>query len=341
LKKDLNAIECYPDTKIYLFCPAGFATGGPEALHQLGAQLRAIGFNALMYYYVTPDSVNIVHKNYEKYHVPVADGLENDEHNIIILPETHLAPIFDDAHKQIRKIIWWLSVVNYHIVQNSIIGSLKHKKFFRLRNALGRYPTASFARLKRRKDVWHISHSWYSQVHLLENGIKPVGRISDYMNNAFFESVDETTAKENIVIYNPVKNDGFLQQIISLTPTLNWVPIKGMTPAQVATTMNKAKLYIDFGFHPGKERMPREACIMRCCMIIGKNGSAAYAEDMPIPERYRFDKNEDQVPEIISRIDQCLESYDTLIADFAPYREALYNEQQEFETAAKKVFVKA
>ncbi len=40
--------------------------------------------------------------------------------------------------------------------------------------------------------------------------------------------------------------------------------------------MRKAKLYIDFGYHPGKERMPREACLLDCCLIIGKDGSAKY-----------------------------------------------------------------
>ncbi|MDN3583912.1 hypothetical protein [Mucilaginibacter flavus] len=341
MKQHPDHITCYPETKIYLFCPAGYATGGPEALHQLGEQLKLMGFNALMYYYATPDSVDIVHKNYEKYQVPVVDMVENEAHHIIVLPETHLYPIFEDSYKQIRKVIWWLSVVNYHITQKGLLDSFKHKKFFKLKNSLGLFPTASFGRLKRRRDVWHISHSYYSQVHLQEQGINPVGRISDYMNSAFFDSVDENTPKESIVIYNPVKNDGFLEQIISLTPTLNWVPIKNMTPAQVAAAMNKAKLYVDFGFHPGKERMPREACIMRCCMIIGKNGSAAYAEDMPIPERYRFNKKDDQIPAIIARINECLENYDNLVTDFEFYRKALYIERTDFEIAVKKVFIKA
>lgn len=338
--KDSTQIKCRPATKIYIFCPAGYATGGPEALHQLGAKLKRLDFNAFMYYYSTPGSVDIVHKNYEKYSVPVAQEIENDSGNMMILPETHLLPVFDDNYKQVRKVIWWLSVVNYYITQENLTQSLKGEKHFKLRNYLGRFPTASFGRLKRRKDVQHISHSYYSQVHLAENGIKPVGRISDYMNSAFFDMVDESTPKENLVIYNPIKNDSFLDKIMELTPTIKWVAIKGMTPAQVAALMNRAKLYIDFGFHPGKERMPREACIMRCCMIIGKTGSAAYQQDMPISEQYRFDKSQDQIPAIIERIGQCLNNYKTLVTDFAPYRETLYQEEQQFEQDIQKVFVK-
>jgi len=337
LKQNQNVVACFPATKIYIFCPAGYATGGPEALHQLGAQLNLLGFDAYMHYYATPDSGDVL--NYQKYNVPIADVLENSERHLMILPETHLQPLFDADKNRIRKVIWWLSVVNYHITQQSIIDGLKHKKFFKLRAYFGRFNIASFKKL-RRMGVINISHSYYSQVHLEEHGIKPVGRISDYMNSAFFDQVNETTAKENLVIYNPTKNDAFLDEIMSLTPTLTWVPIKNMTPSQVANTMNRAKLYIDFGFHPGKERMPREACIMRCCMIVGKSGSAAYKEDMPIPEKYRFDKTKELIPQIIHRVKECLNNYDTLISDFSPYRQALYLEERQFEKDIQKVFVK-
>ncbi len=64
--------------------------------------------------------------------------------------------------------------------------------------------------------------------------------------------------KEDIIIYNPTKNDEFLGEIMSQTPKLTWKPLEKMTPQQVAGWMNRAKLYIDFGYHPGKERMPRE-----------------------------------------------------------------------------------
>lgn len=30
-------------------------------------------------------------------------------------------------------------------------------------------------------------------------------------------------------------------------------------------TMRKAKVYIDFGFHPGKDRIPREAVMCGAC----------------------------------------------------------------------------
>lgn len=344
LKPPPGTLNCYPVTKIYIFCPAGTATGGPEALHQLGAHLRMLGFNAFMHYYLTSDNHPMslcVHENYKKYGVPQANELENQAEHLLILPETHLLPIFDENLKLIRKAIWWLSVVNYYITQKLREESVKDQRFFKFHRYFGGLGLAPFQWLKRRKDIVHISHSHFSKIHLLTKGVKPIGRISDYMNSAFFDLVNVEIPKENLIIYNPKKNDDFLDEIIRLTPELNWVPVKGMTPVQVAHVMNRAKLYIDFGYHPGKERMPREACIMRCCLIIGKSGSAAYYEDMPIPDNYRFEKNSSQIEAIIGRINQCLIHYDELIADFEPYRQALYREEEEFTNDIKKIFKKA
>jgi len=43
------------------------------------------------------------------------------------------------------------------------------------------------------------------------------------------------------------------------------------------------KLYVDFGKHPGKDRMPREAAVHGCCIITGRRGAAGNPFDIPIP----------------------------------------------------------
>jgi hypothetical protein len=334
----MNSIICPDGCKIYVFCPGGYATGGPEALHQLAHHLIQLGFEAYMYYYSTPQGQDRVHKNYVKYQVPVVDRPENSRKHLMIVPESFLYPIFNKKFSKIRKAIWWLSVDYYFIELNKHIERVKNKKFYKIKNALGLVRIASFGQLKK-MDMAHIGHSWYSMVQLRENGIEPIGQIADYMNDAFF---DEKTSpeKEDIIIYNPKKNDGFLSGIIGQTPELVWKPLEDMSPAEVAGWMARAKLYIDFGYHPGKERMPREACIMRCCMIIGKSGSAAYAEDMPIPDKYRFEKDNDRVPAIIACIKDCLTNYDERIDDFRLYHDVVCREKEKFVEDINKVFVK-
>ncbi|HTD99404.1 MAG TPA: hypothetical protein VK668_08950 [Mucilaginibacter sp.] len=335
----MNKIICKADCKIYIFCPSGYASGGPEALHQLGHQLNLQGFKAYMYYFLNPEGTDEVHPNYKKYQVPYTSVLENKPEHLMILPETHLSPIFSKRLGRIRKAIWWLSVTNYQIVLKQLSAVESGKKFYKLKKALGTLRLPELDKLKQ-KNVMHIGHSHFSMVHLKENGIEPVGQISDYMNSAFFEYAKTEAKKEDVIIYNPTKNDEFLDEIMSQTSELNWKPLHGMTPQEVADWMNRAKIYIDFGYHPGKERMPREACIMRCCMIVGKTGSAAYAEDMPIPDKYRFEKSKVEIPGIIERIKDCLTNYAEAITDFEPYRKALYQEEEKFAEDIKKVFVK-
>jgi len=336
----MQTINCYPETKIYIYCPAGYATGGPEALHQLAYHLNNLGFNAYMYYYLIPESIGVVHESYEMFHVPYVNEIENKHEHIIIVPETYLLPIFKKEFSLVRKVIWWLSIGFYYKTQKTDINAVKPRRFLDLRDFLRGKKKTSFNRLKK-ISVLHIAHSHYSWVHLKENGLEPIGQISDYMNDAFFESAKAEGEKEDIIIYNPRKNDDFLQELISLTPDLNWIALTGMTQQQVADWMNRAKLYVDFGYHPGKERMPREACIMRCCMIIGKTGSAAYQQDMPIAEKYRFDKNQNEIPLIIERINDCLTNYDEVIDDFKPYRQIIFREREKFIEDIQKVFVKA
>ncbi len=82
----MKGIVCKADCKIYIFCPSGYASGGPEALHQLGHQLNLLGFNAYMYYFLDPAGNDVIHENYKKYNVPQATVIENKPEHLMILP---------------------------------------------------------------------------------------------------------------------------------------------------------------------------------------------------------------------------------------------------------------
>ncbi|RZL68786.1 MAG: hypothetical protein EOO93_03380 [Pedobacter sp.] len=332
-------IIAYPNSIIYLLCAPNFATGGPEALHQLAHHLNRLGFRAVMYYRSEGNEANTVHPFYVKYDVPYVTSLENSANNILILPETTLDPLFEEQFSEIRKVIWWLSVTNYYLQINTKIRRTKRKLYYWLRKLYKPVQFASIENIKALK-VPNIAHSHFSKVHLQAQGITPIGQISDYMNRTFFELFDPKIEKEDFIIYNPKKNDQFLDGIIELCPDLNWMPLINLTPQEVAKWMNKAKLYIDFGYHPGKERMPRESCIMNCCMIIGKDGSAVYAEDMPIPEKYRFEKKDENKAKIVEMIYNCLNNYSEELKNFADYRAVLFNEENKFIEDINKVFIK-
>jgi len=65
-----------------------------------------------------------------------------------------------------------------------------------------------------------------------------------------------------------------------------------MPREEVIKLLQKAKVYIDFDYHPRKDRLPREAAILGCCVITRKRGSAKFFEDVPIPDEYKFEDKE-------------------------------------------------
>jgi len=329
------------DSIFYIFCPANFATGGPEALHQLGHRLHNLGHNVFMHYIVS-EEVNPVHENYVKYNVPYTDKVINNKNNFLILPETYLDPIFQSEFSAVKKIIWWLSVTNYHIIFDEKKQAVKHKKFYTIKSFLDpkKYnPLPTLSAIKRKK-VLNLAHSHFSLDFLKTNRMEIIGKISDYMSDSFYSKIAKHTPKEDILLYNPKKNGEYLNRIKELSSDLHWKALIEMTPDEVANWMNKSKLYIDFGYHPGQERMPREAILMSCCVITGSQGSAAFQDDVPLPEGFKFDETKDSPEAVVNQIVLTLYNFEAKIKLFSSYRKKIMDEKENFDDAVKNVFNK-
>lgn len=329
------------DSIFYIFCPANFATGGPEALHQLGHRLNSLGFNVFMHYIFKTDQ-NPIHPNYLKYNLPHTDEIINSENNLIILPETYLVPIFTSKYDDMKKIVWWLSVTNYQITFSKEKEKVKHKKFYNIKSYLNpkKYtPLPTISALKRKK-VLNLAHSHFSMDFLKTNKLEIIGKISDYMSDSFYEKIANHVKKEDLILYNPKKNGEYLERVKALCPNLSWKALINMSPDEVAHWMNRSKLYVDFGYHPGQERMPREAILMSCCVITGSQGSAAFQDDVPLPEGFKFDETKDSPEAVVKRILLCLDNFEANIRLFASYRTKIMNEKENFNNAVKNVFNK-
>ena len=111
-----------------------------------------------------------------------------------------------------------------------------------------------------------------------------------------------------------------------------------MTPEEVNENLRSAKLYIDFGNHPGKDRIPREAAMCGCCIITGKNGAAQFFEDVAINDEYKFDAIDKNIPSILNKMHYIIDNYDTEINKFAGYRNKIMNEQSVFENEIDVLF---
>jgi hypothetical protein len=350
-----NMIKILNNTQIYIACPANLVTGGPELLHQLAYNLKKhFNVNAkLLYYDFNPAKYpNPVHSEYKQYnilYVQHIQQLKDKEHNLLIVPELASGIELLCRFNKIRKAIWWLSIDNFY---QSMISS--SNRIFFVRRVINKIFSTIFQRIifdiskdlfdisKINQANFHLVQSYYALKHLKEKGIPrdKIIYLSDYLNDDFLKIEINLSQKDDIIAYNPIKGGYFTRKIIKYASTMKFLPIINMTRKEVIKTLKKAKVYIDFGNHPGKDRIPREAAILGCCVITGEKGSARYTEDVPIPQEYKFEDKEKNIPLIVKKIEGCFKNFGDRYKDFNYYREIIKQEPQNFIEDLKKIFKK-
>lgn len=314
---------------IFIICPPKKATGGPEALHQLGYILNSLGYNAKMLY--TKYKKDPVHPFYKSYNVPYVMKAKDSVENVIIIPEsmTNLIARYPLSQKK----IWWLSLDFYEILMNS-----REKKKNWIRKLLVPYKHTEY-RFEPNKTVTHWYQSQRAKEFLSSKKLdNKTAYLCDYVSELFFEDIPETFQKKDIITYNPKKGFDKIKQYITLLPEYEWIPLSGMSREEMRNTLRKAKLHIDFGYFPGRDKIPREALISGVCLLTGREGTSAYKEDLGIPENYKLHADE-MVPEkIIELINHTMNNYETVFNDFLDFRTFVYNEKQNMIDSIKKLF---
>ncbi len=204
-------------------------------------------------------------------------------------------------------------------------------------NYLSTWSTFDFA-----APVLHLAGSAYARAFVEGRGAQRVASLSSYVHESFTGITDAGGAREDLVVYNPQKGRDVIAPLIAETSDLVWRPIEGLSREGVADLLRRAKVYVDFGHHPGKERLPREAVASGCCVITGMKGSAGFFADVPIPPGYKFDDRSELSPprlrEIAETIRACVRDHDARRADFEPYRAAVRAEKSAFELGVRTLF---
>lgn len=312
---------------IYIYCQANRATGGTELLHQMGYKLRLMGYEATMVYYPANPNTYPVCTQFKKYNVPYTFEAEDTPDNIVVIPEVALGYIL--AIKNAKRILWWLSVDNAPLSENAI-SIIKNDK--QLIHCCQSYYAMDFCR----KTFFCDSNNNLSD----EDTSNRLFYLSDYINSIFLVPYDAETKREDIVLYNPVKGYEYTSKIIAASDDrITWKALQGMTPEEMRNAMNTAKVYIDFGNHPGKDRIPREAALNGCLIITNKQGAAAYKEDVYITDDLKFG-DEATAEEIIEKIYALVENYDNYLAKYEDYVEKTKREYMDFETDLYKIMSK-
>jgi len=319
---------------VYVVCPAYNKTGGTELAHQLVYEMYQQGVNVLITYYGDgEEKINPAFKIYVSEYADLNE-VEDNAKNVIIFPEIRQDLV--DSFSNIQKCVWWMSVDNY-LKRNGIKGCYQFYGFLRMvRHLLLGHIKVGGQRIK--KDIMHFYQSEYAHQFLMSHGVAESYRLSDFINQSYLEDEpDYKLERENNVLYNPKKGIEFTKKLMQESPQFNWVPIENMTTEEVRALLRESKVYIDFGNHPGKDRFPREAAISGCCVITGKRGSAAYYEDIPISEEFKFEDIDRNIDAIINRIDECIVNYEIETQKFEGYRDFIRKEYSVFKQAIANI----
>ncbi len=326
--------------KIFVPAPADLVTGGVELLHQLVDEINNHGGDA----YIVYSRVGaVIQSDYRKYNIKLADKVEDNPHNVVILNETaDLMRVFDIKYARI--VLWWLSVDNFFIYYRKKISlfdllrfdkKIFREEFFRRLKRFFLRKTFSLKVLRKHpRIVLNAYQSEYAKEFLIRNKFTTLFSLSDYINVEYLGNGD-LYKKEDWIAYNPKKGYEFTKRLIANAPNLNWRPIMGLDRDGVIDILKRCKLYIDFGNHPGKDRLPREAAACNCIIITGIRGAGYYYNDIPIPECYKINQYKVDINSVISKLKELIYSYDNCINDFQNYRDKIKNEKRSFKEEAQ------
>lgn len=257
-------------------------------------------------------------ERYLKYNTPHVLTIEDVEQkdSVIIVPETY--PLWIFAYRKCLKVLWWMSVDNY-IRNTEMIG----QDYF---NALKTQVTL------------HLVQSHYAYKYLLERGIptEKIMYVSDYISDNYGKIQLLADLRQNIALYNPQKEWHAIQPLIQKTDWLKWIPLQNFTEEQMLAVMSIAKVYVDFGNHPGKDRIPREAASCGCCVITNRQGSAAFYEDIPIPDLYKIENPTITYDAIAALLFDICMHWEEHNKHFELYRKSISLERQKFTDDVKK-----
>ncbi len=342
------------NTQIYVFCPYGLVTGGPDALHQMVYYLNSINKDAHLVYLGASTRKQDIPSSYKGYiqDYVLLEDIKDDEGTIIVLPE--FISQYQKIFKKAKVYIWWLSV-DYNLDKTSFL----FKTFFfltiplrflvRIKDPL--YLT--YTRIKdcffkekydfknQPKNVSHLCASHYALEHVKRNQregklcIEPISKIFLSTKEMANEDILE---KKDVILYNPAKSEEYVKLLKKKAPDLSFFPLKGLCQAELIQKYKEAKVYIDFGPFPGAERMPKEAVLYHCLVLTGRRGASNYHGDVPIKEEYKIEGTKEHIPEVISMIRRMLADYKELDCDFDEYRTTILSLEENFVKTLKEEF---
>jgi hypothetical protein len=322
-----------PAFKLQVACPAYSLSGGPEALHQLVHTARGLGVDARIVYLKADrgPGVSPTAEAFKVYDLQVDAEIDDRPGVLLVVPETE-TPLLHRC-RRLAKAIWWLSVDNYQASLEVLRRGRRH---------WWKRQPRPFELARPWPGVLHLAQSAYAREFLAGHRLGPIFMLTDYLRDDFLAQAGRASDAPRVatrVAYNPKKGLETTRLIEQQAGgAFEFVRIENMTPAQVIELLRSAAVYMDFGHHPGRDRIPREAAACGARVLTGRLGAAANPVDIPIPEDCKIDESRPGFAAAAVGALQRLTSDDAELARaFEAYRATILAQKQTFAQEVRAV----
>lgn len=322
--------------KIVILVPCAARTGGPEACYQLSDSLLRQGFDAEVWPLAPEDQHSLrraagsgarffrdapsfpVRDNriddYRRYLCRPFPGCTRDASTVFVIPEIFAwaVPLFRGA----TVILWWLSVDN-------AFEALARVNLNHLRQA----------------HVRHACQSFYALRTVEALGF-PARMLSDYSVVPDIEVPAPDRRPMKICLNASPKVIFNLEQLRSMLleeePVIEVVRIRDMPRHEIYRHFSSARLYVDLGQFPGKDRMVREALLLGANVLIARAGAGANPVDYVLADEFRWEFGGPR--ELAARLLRMLRDPDAFGKRLAATRGLLRDEKTVFDREVREIF---
>lgn len=289
------------DVRIHIVCPGDQVNGSAESLHQFGRAAATAGHDARIAYEPF-DVLGPVVSAFRSYGLRNDQDVPDDPDVVVLVPHTAVDLV---AHlNQAQVLVWWLRVDDEADVA-AVTAAVPH--------------------------ATHLAQSEHARRFLDLHGMTATV-LGDYVHPDFIERARslEPMRRLDTVLYNPDPTDEVTPRLIEASRgVLDWVPVERLSRNEVAEIMAYSKVYVDFGAHAGRTRLPREALAVGCCVITGRRGAAGNGTDLDTPDGFSFDESSpDVVKDALNRVALTVMEFDDADRQFSSLRATVAEQQQ-------------
>tara|TARA_B110000444_G_C18359137_1_gene375189 strand:+ start:107 stop:517 length:411 start_codon:yes stop_codon:yes gene_type:complete len=128
---------------------------------------------------------------------------------------------------------------------------------------------------------------------------------------------------------------------MQLLPHYEFKALSQMKDSEIKDNYCRSKIFMDLGTHPGRERMPREASMMGCILIVANRGSVSNDYDVPIDNIYKMDLYEKNIYNKIADLtENIFKNYENHLKNFETYKKKISfkNDSKIFDETVRDYF---